>query len=138
MDSRRRGFGRAWGVWMGLALVAQTAAAQQIAGPVLKVAGAEQPVQLKQARIDSHVAAGLAETRIELVFRNPNRRVLEGSLEFPLADGQQVSGFALDIGGELRDAVPVPKASSRVPSWAAPRGTSATRSGWPGESSTCS
>ena len=113
MDSRRRGFGRAWGVWMGLALVVQTASAQQIAGPVLKVAGAEQPVQLEQARIDSHVAAGLAETRIELVFRNPNRRVLEGSLEFPLADGQQVSGFALDIGGELRDAVPVPKAQGR-------------------------
>ncbi|WP_426806027.1 VIT domain-containing protein, partial [Stenotrophomonas sp. SrG] len=74
-----------------------TAAAQRLTAPRLQVAGAEQPVQLEQARIDSHVAAGRAETRIELVFRNPNRRVLEGALVFPLAEGQQVTAFALDI-----------------------------------------
>jgi hypothetical protein len=39
--------------------------------------------------------------------------VLEGELQFPLADGQQISGFALDINGEMRDAVPVPKDRGR-------------------------
>lgn len=112
MDSLLRRIGLGFVVWVGTAL-GQGAAAQQVAAPVLKVAGAEQPVLLEQARIDSRVAGGLGETRIELVFRNPNRRVLEGSLEFPLAEGQQVTGFALDIGGELRDAVPVPKAQGR-------------------------
>nr|WP_255595701.1 VIT domain-containing protein [Lysobacter sp. BMK333-48F3] len=48
-----------------------------------------------------------------MVFRNPNARVLEGELQFPLQPGQQVAGFALDIGGAMRDAVPVPKAQGR-------------------------
>lgn len=81
--------------------------------PILQVAGAEVPVRLTEARIDSRVVAGLGETTIELTFHNPNARVLEGQLEFPLAYGQQVAGFALDINGELRDAVPVPKAQGR-------------------------
>jgi tetratricopeptide (TPR) repeat protein len=34
---------------------------------------------------------------------------LEGELQFPLLDGQTVTGFALDINGELRAAVPVEK-----------------------------
>lgn len=81
--------------------------------PILQVAGAEVPVRLTEARIDSRVMAGLGETTIEMTFHNPNARVLEGQLAFPLAAGQQVAGFALDIGGELRDAVPVPKAQGR-------------------------
>ena len=81
--------------------------------PILQVAGAEVPVRLTEARIVSRVMAGLGETTIELTFHNPNARVLEGQLAFPLAGGQQVAGFALDIDGELRDAVPVPKAQGR-------------------------
>jgi tetratricopeptide (TPR) repeat protein len=46
-------------------------------------------------------------------FRNPNDRVLEGELQFPLRPGQSVTGFALDIDGELRPAVPVEKARGR-------------------------
>ncbi|MEN5425624.1 VIT domain-containing protein [Stenotrophomonas pennii] len=84
-----------------------------VAAPLLQVKGAEMPVQLQRAMLDGTVAAGLAEIRIELEFHNPNGRMLEGQLEFPLADGQQVAGFALDIDGVLRDAVPVPKAQGR-------------------------
>ncbi len=113
MDNVLRGMGLGVLLWVGGGAGMPTASAQRAVEPVLNVAGAEQPVQLEQARIDSHVAGGLAETRIELVFRNPNRRVLEGTLEFPLAEGQQVTGFALDIDGALRDAVPVPKAQGR-------------------------
>ncbi|MBK0026935.1 DUF2135 domain-containing protein [Stenotrophomonas sp. S48] len=81
--------------------------------PLLVAPAAGQPIQLRQARIEGEVQAGIAQTRITLEFHNPNRRVLEGELQFPLADGQQISGFALDIDGELREAVPVPKDRGR-------------------------
>jgi hypothetical protein len=81
--------------------------------PLLQVAGAEVPVQLRGVVLDSRVVAGLGETRIEMEFFNPNARVLEGQLAFPLAADQQIAGFALDIDGRLRDAVPVPKAQGR-------------------------
>lgn len=103
-----------------LALVAWPAGAQsprisrpQAATPLLIAPAAEQPVQLQRARIEGDVQAGVAQTRITLEFHNPNRRVLEGELQFPLSDGQQISGFALDINGELRDAVPLPKDRGR-------------------------
>jgi hypothetical protein len=78
--------------------------------PALVVAGAEQPVRLRALKVDVDVAAGVAETRVEMEFFNPNSRTLEGKLEFPLGVGQVVSGFALDVDGQLRDAVPVEKA----------------------------
>lgn len=87
--------------------------AAAVTAPVLQVKGAEVPVQLRRVSLDSQVAGGLGETRIEMEFFNPNARVLEGQLAFPLADGQQVAGFALDIDGTLRDAVPVAKAKGR-------------------------
>lgn len=84
-----------------------------VAAPVLQVKGAEVPVQLRRVSVDGQIAGGLSETRIEMEFFNPNGRVLEGQLAFPLAHGQQVTGFALDIDGRLRDAVPVAKAQGR-------------------------
>lgn len=94
--------------------LAQTAAPQrQLLAPLLKTDPGERPVELRAATVSAHAAAGLAETTVELSFFNPNARVLEGQLSFPLRDGQQISGFALDIDGQMRDAVPVPKARGR-------------------------
>lgn len=82
--------------------------------PRLTVArGAETPVQLQSVRIDAEVSGSRALTTVEMVFFNPNQRVLEGELQFPLLDGQQVTGFALDIDGVLREAVPVEKAKGQ-------------------------
>jgi len=78
--------------------------------PLLQAAGAERPIALQKATIEAEVVAGVVQSRIELVFHNPNARALEGELQLPLADGQQIVGFALDIDGVLREAVPVPKA----------------------------
>ncbi|KAA8994828.1 DUF2135 domain-containing protein [Stenotrophomonas cyclobalanopsidis] len=85
----------------------------QASTPLLIAPAAEQPIQLREVRIEGEVQAGIAQTRITLEFHNPNNRVLEGELQFPLGDGQQISGFALDINGELREAVPVPKDRGR-------------------------
>ena len=81
--------------------------------PVLRVQGAEQPIRLRALKVDVEVSAGVAETRLQIEFFNPNGRVLEGKLQFPLASGQIVAGFALDVDGELRDAVPVEKARAQ-------------------------
>ncbi len=81
--------------------------------PVLQVQGAEQPVRLQALQLDIEVAGRVAQTRVRMDFFNPNARPLEGKLQFPLADGQVVSGFALDVDGELRDAVPVEKARAQ-------------------------
>ena len=78
--------------------------------PTLVVQGAEQPVRLRALKVDVEVAAGVAETTVRMEFFNPNARLLEGKLQFPLVAGQVVSGFALDVDGQLREAVPVEKA----------------------------
>ncbi len=81
--------------------------------PLVTAAGAEVPVRLEHAEVAVETAGSLARTTIVLTLRNPNGRRLEGNLDFPLRPGQQVTAFALDIDGVLRDAVPVPKARGR-------------------------
>ncbi|MDO8331391.1 MAG: VIT domain-containing protein [Fluviicoccus sp.] len=81
--------------------------------PQLVAAGAHAPIVLERVMVRGEVAGHAAYTRIEMTFRNPNPQVLEGELQFPLYDGQSVAGFALDINGELRDAVPVDKAKGQ-------------------------
>ena len=81
--------------------------------PMLQVAGAEQPISLRRLKLDVEMSGGVTETRVQMEFFNPNRRVLEGKLQFPLRGGQVVTGFALDIDGQLREAVPVEKARAQ-------------------------
>jgi Flp pilus assembly protein TadD len=76
--------------------------------------GAELPVALQSVKIDVEIAGAAALTEVELVFFNPNPRVLEGELQFPLAEGQAITGFAMDVDGRMREAVPVEKARGRA------------------------
>jgi hypothetical protein len=91
----------------------------QIAQTRLAVQGAEKPIELRELHIRSDVFGHLAWTTVEMAFYNPNGRVLEGELQFPLLGGQTVTGFALEMEGEdgknpeMRDAVPVEKAKGR-------------------------
>ena len=72
-----------------------------------------QPIQLRAATVDVDFFGDQARTSVELRLFNPNPRILEGELQFPLQEGQVVTGFALDVNGRLRDAVPVPKAKGQ-------------------------
>lgn len=81
--------------------------------PWLRVADARHPVRLTGLHVQGQVVGDVARTTLELHFFNPNDRVLEGQLQFPLLPGQEVIGFALDIDGVWRDAVPVEKAKGR-------------------------
>lgn len=81
--------------------------------PLVRVGKAEQAIQLDRLEINTVIAGSMAQTSVTMVFYNPNNRVLEGNLEFPLHDGQSITGFSLDINGRQRAAVPVEKAKGR-------------------------
>src|SRR5690606_38030814 len=73
-----------------------------------------EPIRLDSVDIDIDVEGFIARTRMELVFANPNDRVLEGEFVFPLSPGQTVSGYELEVDGRLRAGVVVPKQIARV------------------------
>lgn len=78
---------------------------------LIRAPEADQPIRLTSAVVKAEIAGTLATTRIELSFLNPNRRQLEGDLQFPLNDGQTVTGFALEsFEGQMMPAMPVGKA----------------------------
>ncbi len=57
---------------------------------------------------------GFLRAPATLTFRNDTDRALEGELVFPLPEGASVSGYALDLGGQLVDAVVVEREAARV------------------------
>jgi len=91
--------------------VAQTPAMPSITTP--KEAGQTSLVKLHELRISVKVVGNLAITTWDMVLRNETNRIVEGSLEFPLGDGQTVSRFAMDVNGVLREGVVVEKAKGR-------------------------
>lgn len=84
-----------------------------LAAPRVVAADARLPIQIAKVLVEAEIVGGAALTRVELELRNPNERVLEGELQFPLRAGQTVTGFALDIEGQLRPAVGVEKAKGQ-------------------------
>ncbi|MNQ47510.1 Vault protein inter-alpha-trypsin [compost metagenome] len=66
-------------------------------------------VILQEVQIETKILGNLASTTATYIFYNPGDRILEGNFTLPLPEGVSVSGYALDINGRLRDAVPVPK-----------------------------
>lgn len=71
------------------------------------------PVRLEAVRVTAELVGSVAKSTVEMTVHNPNNRVLEGELRFPLFDNQTVTGLALDIAGAMRAAVPVPKEKGR-------------------------
>jgi Ca-activated chloride channel homolog len=81
--------------------------------PRVLVSAGFEPVQIARLAVQAQAAGLQMLTRVELTLRNPNNRLLEAALEFPLSPAQSVAGFALDINGQLVPAVPVPKDKGR-------------------------
>jgi Ca-activated chloride channel homolog len=94
---------------MTCAVAAQSPVPGTAVAPLMLAPAAEQPVRLEALSVRVQARAGYAQTEVELRFVNPNGRVLEGELNFPLSPGQRIEGFALDVQGRLRDAVAVDK-----------------------------
>ena len=72
------------------------------------------PMQTRELSVDATVRGLYATVETTMVFHNPNGRILEGELVFPLPDGAAVCGYALDIDGRMVDGVVVPKEKARV------------------------
>ncbi len=81
--------------------------------PYIEVNDNHQPVVLRQLDIQVKVTGLFAETTQIMQFYNPNKRVLEGNLIFPLPDTGVVCGYGLDVNGTLVDGVVVPKKKAR-------------------------
>ena len=72
------------------------------------------PISLGELDIQIRTQGFIARTTLELRFDNPNNRVLEGEFVFPLAAGQTVAGYALEVDGVMREGVVVDKETARV------------------------
>ena len=72
------------------------------------------PMQVQEMSVAASVRGLYATVETTLVFHNPNPRLLEGELVFPLPDGASVCGYALDVDGVLIDGVVVKKEKARV------------------------
>ena len=73
----------------------------------------ELPIELASLDIKVTVTGQFAQTTQTMCFHNPNSRVLEGELTFPLPDNGVVCGYALDIDGLMVDGVIVAKKEAR-------------------------
>ncbi len=73
----------------------------------------DQQLDVKELKLDIKVRGHLATTTYDLTFFNPNDRILEGELVFPLGEGQTVSGYALEVNGKMRLGVVVEKEKGR-------------------------
>lgn len=90
-----------------LGLFAGTVRAQM---PSIKTDGTESgEVYLQKLDVQVVVSGAFATTSWTMTFKNSTRRILEGTLNFPLPQGVPVSKYALDINGVMREAVPVEK-----------------------------
>jgi tetratricopeptide (TPR) repeat protein len=92
----------------------ETPPVPNIRPPRIVVPEAKIPIRLTEANLNVTVTGPLARATMTLTFRNDNDRILEGELDFPLPEGAVVSGYGLDVNGELVDGVPVEKRAARV------------------------
>jgi Ca-activated chloride channel family protein len=95
---------------------AALAAAQQTPPPTvwLEPSLRAQPIRLSVLDIEVRMQGFIARTTLDLTFDNPNDRVLEGEFVFPLAPGQSIAGYALEVNGTMREGVVVDRQTARV------------------------
>lgn len=70
-------------------------------------------IVLEDLSIQVQVTGKTAETKLDMIFTNTSTRVLEGEFEFPLAEGQSVIGYSIDMNGKMREGVVVEKDKGR-------------------------
>ena len=87
----------------------------QAQSPQLTVDGkTNSGVKLQQLKIDVAIYGNVSRTTWQMTFYNSTSRILEGNLVFPLKDGVNVSRYALDINGKMRESVPVDRGKGAV------------------------
>jgi hypothetical protein len=84
--------------------------------PKLNLSGKEKtnPITIQSLKINSEITGPISVTSYEYIFQNHSDRQLEGSFDFPLAEGLTITRFAMDVNGKLREGVCVEKEKARV------------------------
>lgn len=75
--------------------------------------GKQYPLRISALHIQSDIIGNIAVTTMDMTFFNETERVLEGELVFPVAEGNTVSRFAMELEGTMREGVVVEKAKGR-------------------------
>ncbi|MCX8531895.1 VIT domain-containing protein [Chryseobacterium luquanense] len=70
-------------------------------------------VILKKLVIETKITGKISTNIVTMIFKNNSDRVREAKLTFPLPEGVNASGYALDINGKLRNAVSVEKEKAK-------------------------
>ncbi len=71
-------------------------------------------IRLAKADIKAVVHGTLAQATMTLTFANDQPRVLGGNLVFPLPEGATVTGYGLEINGQIVEGVAVEKERARI------------------------
>ncbi|WP_051289294.1 VIT domain-containing protein [Chryseobacterium daeguense] len=70
-------------------------------------------VVLQKLDIETKITGRISTNTVTMVFKNNTNRLRQGRVTFPLPEGVNASGYALDINGKLRNAVPVEKEKAK-------------------------
>lgn len=70
-------------------------------------------VVLQKLNIETKIVGRISTNTITMILKNNSGRLREGRVTFPLPEGTNASGYALDINGKLRNAVPVEKEKAK-------------------------
>src|SRR5687767_57861 len=76
--------------------------------------GEKKSLMISSLVVDVTIVGNIAITTFDITYHNPFDRVLEGEFDFPLADGQVISRYALDVNGKMREGVVVEKMTARI------------------------
>lgn len=69
---------------------------------------------LVEHHVKCHVTYPMVQVVSTMTFRNMNSKTVEGELTLPLPESATVIGYAMEVEGELIDAVPVEKEKAKV------------------------
>src|SRR5687768_9754131 len=67
------------------------------------------PITLQKLEVAVKIIGTRSSTTFTMTFHNPSDKVLEGTFLLALPPGANVTRYALDIDGHMREAVPVEK-----------------------------
>jgi len=70
------------------------------------------PIKLQKLEIGVKIIGTRSATTFTMTYHNPSDKVLEGTFILPLPEGANVTRYALDINGKMREGVPVEKAKA--------------------------
>jgi hypothetical protein len=76
--------------------------------------GTSKLLQVEQADVTVRFLGDIAETVLDLRFRNDGDRAVEGEFVLPLPEGATVSAYALEVNGKMRAGVAVEKQRARI------------------------